>query len=166
MPPIQVIALVAGAVAFTACLAALLFRRPRWTDDSVRAAVASAVAEALDKAETKRQATEPVALGNLVTGMFEKQVDAFGKTAGVLGDLLQCAGELMPHRWAVALGQRGGRKKAANEAARRAPPRRVDVFDQGCDACNDPLTKNSSAIAKHVLEQHDGRRRQAAEAAA
>jgi hypothetical protein len=165
MPPIFVIALVAGSIAISGSLAALFFRKPKWTDDSVRATVERSVEEALERASLKEKTTERRELGEALGSLYEKQLEGFGKSASVLNDILQAAGELAVHRYAVALGSRGGKKRAANLEARKAPARRADVFDHGCEACVDPLTKNSQAIAKHVLENHAGRKRQADEAA-
>ncbi|MGC2411111.1 MAG: hypothetical protein WA459_00210 [Stellaceae bacterium] len=136
------------------------FRR-RWTDQQVQEAIERAVKDALDKAALERKASDPLALGQALERLYATQVESFGKTAGVLSDFLQGAGELATHRYAIALGSRGGRKKAENQRARQAASQRRDVFDPNCDACNNPATTNSTAITRHVLENHAARKRAA-----
>ncbi len=161
MSPILLSAIVAGAVVIALAVVGLLMRNPKWTDEKVRDAVDRSVKEALEKAELKQKATDPLVLGAALERLYAAQVESFGKTAGVLGEFLQGAGELATHRYAIALGSRGGRKKQANIEARKAAPRRDDVYDQGCAACLDPMTKDSTAITNHVIQNHDKRRRQA-----
>jgi hypothetical protein len=136
------------------------FRR-KWSDQQVQEAVDRAVKEALDKAELQRKATEPLALGQALERLYATQVETFGKTAGVLSEFLQGAGELATRRYAIALGSRGGRKKAENARARQASTQRRDVFDPNCEACVNPATTNSTAITRHVLENHAARKREA-----
>jgi hypothetical protein len=136
------------------------FRR-KWSDQQVQEAIDRAVKEALDKAELQRKATEPLALGQALERLYATQVETFGKTAGVLSEFLQGAGELATRRYAIALGSRGGRKKAENARARQAATQRRDVFDPNCEACVNPATTNSTAITRHVLENHAARKREA-----
>jgi hypothetical protein len=159
MPPLVIAAIVAGSVLVSLLGSALIFRRPKWTEETVRNTVNQAVAEAVEKAKGDQKSSERREVGQALSDLYEKQIEGFGKTAQVLNGILESAGDLAVHRYAVALGSRGGRKRAANLEARKAPPRRVDVFDSNCEACNDPLTKNSQAIAKHVMESHVARLR-------
>ena len=159
MPPILFATIIAASLMISITGAAFILRRPKWTDENVRDTVNRAVEEAVLKAKSENKSSERKEVGEALTNLYEKQIDGFGKTAETLNGILQAAGELAVHRYAVTLGSRGGSKRAANMEARKAPARRADVFDQNCTACVDPKTTNSQAIAKHVLENHDARLR-------
>jgi hypothetical protein len=136
------------------------FRR-KWSDQQVQEAIDRAVKEALDKAELQRKASDPQALGQALERLYASQIESFGKTANVLGEFLQGAGELATRRYAIALGSRGGKKRVENLRARQAASQRRDVFDPNCEACVNPATTNSTAITRHVLENHAARKREA-----
>lgn len=160
MSPILLSTIIASCALVSVTGAAIFLHRPKWTDQGVQNAVNQAVAEAVQKAKSENKASERKEVGEALTNLYEKQIDGFGKTAETLNGILQAAGELAVHRYAVTLGSRGGRKRAANMEARKAPARRSDVFDPNCVACVDTKTTNSQAIAKHVMEGHEARLRQ------
>jgi len=144
------------------------FRR-KWTDDDVRAeidkAVQAAVSATREELERKGRSDSTLAMAEAVGKLYTTQIESFGKTAGILGEITQGLGDLTVRKYASLLGSRGGRKKQANIEARRVTSRQSNLFDPGCQACIEGSDcKNLSAIAKHVLEQHDARRRQAAAA--
>lgn len=117
--------------------------------------VASIVDAAVEKALRNQSSTSTTALASTVENLFAKQLDSFGKNTEAMSNFLGAMADLSVKRAAVALGQRGGRKRAENAAARKPSA----LPDQWCEVCRDPSSTNNAAIIRHVGEGHDARRR-------
>ncbi len=117
--------------------------------------VASIVDAAVEKALRNQSSTSTTALAGTVENLFAKQLDSFGKNTEAMSNFLGAMADLSVKRAAVALGQRGGRKRAENAAARKQPA----LPDQWCEVCRDSSCTNNAAIIRHVQEGHDARRR-------
>jgi len=127
----------------------------REVDQLVREAIGPAVEAAVKDAVAKQAPSNTVALGQVVEGLFAKQLDGAAKMTGVMGEFVESVGRLALQRSAVLLGSRGGQKRAENMKRRQAETAGVV---NGCEVCANPNSKNSTAIIRHVNEGHDARR--------
>lgn len=125
-------------------------RERKFTAGELEAAVQQAVARVLQE----RRSTETQALSETLEKLIGKQFESFAQNAGAMTGFLGALGELAIKRAAVALGSRGGRKRAENAEAKKAP--RVPHTD--CPVCANPMSTDQVAIIRHVSEGHDRRR--------
>ncbi len=130
------------------------FRRKTLTPEQVAEIASRAASEAVSKLLDNRRTSDTQALGQIVEGLFAKQMESFGKNTEAMSNFLGAMADLSIKRAAVALGQRGGRKRAENaEAKKRTEKPRTD-----CPVCADPRSTDQAAIIRHVAEGHDARR--------
>jgi len=127
----------------------------REVDQLVREAIGPAVEAAVREAVAKQSPSTTVALGQVVEGLFAKQLDGAAKMTGVMGEFVESVGRLALQRSAVLLGSRGGQKRAENMRRRQAE---APAGQPGCEVCVNPNSKNSAAIIRHVNEGHAARR--------
>ncbi len=128
-------------------------RKRSYSENEVSSIVEAAVTKAL--AEQRTSGTQ--ALATTVENLFARQLESFGKNTEAMSNFLAAMGDLGVRRAAIALGSRGGRKRAENAAARKQPQREEST----CEVCRDPSSTNNAAIIRHVQEGHDARRRAA-----
>ena len=137
------------------------FSRNKFTAEEVERITAQAVERALQQARSEHSATNTQILTQALEGLFVKQIESFGANTAAMGTFLSSMADLSVRRAAVALGSRGGRKRAENAARAKAPQQPVS----DCPVCRDPQSQNSAAIVRHVQEGHEARRRAGQEAA-
>jgi hypothetical protein len=83
--------------------------------------------------------------------------DFYASAIGAMGKFLEQSGDLAVRGAASALGQRGGRAKAAKRAA-KAVAAAIKPADE-CAICRDPLTRNLSveSINRHRFHEQNPR---------
>lgn len=124
-------------------------RERKFTAGELEAAVQQAVARVLQE----RRSSETQALSETLEKLIGKQFESFAQNAGAMTGFLGALGELAIKRAAVALGSRGGRKRAENAEAKKAP--RVAHTD--CPVCVNPMSTDQAAIIRHVTQGHERR---------
>ena len=137
------------------------FSRNKFSAEDVERITAQAVERALQQARSEHSATNTATLTQALENLFTKQIESFGANTAAMGGFLQSMADLSVRRAAVALGSRGGRKRAENAARAKTPPQPVS----DCAVCRDPSSQNSAAIVRHVQEGHEARRRAGQDAA-
>lgn len=130
------------------------WRKRSLSPEQVAEIAARAATEAVGKALDSRRTSDTQALAGVVEGLLARQLESFGKNTDAMTNFLGAIGDLAVRRAAVALGSRGGRKRAENQEARK----RAATVRTDCPVCEDARCTDQAAILRHVSESHDARR--------
>lgn len=130
------------------------FSRRKFTVEDVERISAQAVERALETARAEHKASSTDAMTQALQNLFAKQLESFGQNTAAMGTFLQSIAELSVRRAAVALGSRGGRKRAENAARAKS----AQQPENTCGVCRDPAGNHpSAAIVAHVNAGHRAR---------
>ncbi len=125
-----------------------------YSQEELESAVSRAVSAAVAEVQKSQQRDSSDAMAKAVEGLFTRQLESFGKNTEALTGFLGAMSDLAVRRAAVALGSRGGRKRAENAERRKA----AQPTEPTCQVRRNPNSKNSQSIIRHVSEGHDARR--------
>jgi tRNA nucleotidyltransferase/poly(A) polymerase len=133
-----------------------MFLSRRRLEEMLKDATRAGAEAALEQARREHSGNSTQALTETLEKLITKQFESFAANAGAMGTFLSGVSDLAVKRAAVALGSRGGRKRAENERARKV----AREPDTNCDVCDRPMVPHSQAeLLRHVNERHDFRRR-------